>query len=293
MNISQLRFFITIAQLENVSKASDLLHVSQSSLSKNISALEKELGVELFTRNGKNILLNQAGERFLDSSKKMVGELDAIYQELNIEAGGRNNTVKIGIEGGSGKLFGCMSAFKKLYSEVSYDLSCSIETEEHPDINDFDVMVYPEINKYSKFSGYPFYKERYFLAVNSEDELSSKTSASLADLNGRDFVFLRHAHNGFEYPLEICQALAVNIGTESYSDSRLMHRQMISSGIAVGFIPESCLDMYKNDSNIRTLIIMNQKFNRRMMICFKREKHLTEMARNFRKFAIDYFKIEV
>ena len=72
MNVLQLRYFITVAQLENVTKAADLLHISQSSLSKNISALEKELSVSLFDRNGKNIALNASGERFLESCKKIV-----------------------------------------------------------------------------------------------------------------------------------------------------------------------------------------------------------------------------
>ena len=61
MNISQLRYFTTVAQLENVSKAADLLYLSQSSLSKNIAKLEEELGMPLFDRNGKKITL-QNGE---------------------------------------------------------------------------------------------------------------------------------------------------------------------------------------------------------------------------------------
>ena len=63
MNILQLRYFITIAQLENVTKASDLLHVSQSSLSKNIKTLEDELGGDLFIRKNNNtVMLSPFGE---------------------------------------------------------------------------------------------------------------------------------------------------------------------------------------------------------------------------------------
>ena len=291
MNVLQLRYFITVAQLENVTKAADLLHISQSSLSKNISALEKELSVSLFDRNGKNIALNASGERFLESCKKIVSEMDRTVNVLDQEAHGRSNTVHIGIEGGSGKLFSCMDAFKKKYSCVSYDISCVIEETEHPDINDFDLMVYPEGRKYAKFDGIPFYRERYMLAVHSESELRNKSSATLADLAGRDYVFLRYSDAGYEFPLEICKALAVPMNTVSYVDSRSMHREMIASGIAVGFIPESVMDIYKNDTKIKTLILMNKKFSRQMMICFKREKHLSEIANEFRRFTMDYFDI--
>ena len=292
MNILQLRYFTTIAQLENVTKASDLLHVSQSSLSKTISALEKELGVELFTRNGRNITLNAAGERFLESCKKIVSEMDGTVRELNEEANGRSNTVRIGIEGGSGKLFACMGAFKKQHSNVSYDISCAIEETEHPNINEYDLMVYPEGRKYAQFNGIPFYRERFLLAVHSESELRNKSSATLSDLNGRDYVFLRYGGIGYEYPREICDALAVQFNSVSYVDSRSMHREMIASGLAVGFIPESVMDIYKNDTKIRTLILMNPKFTRQMMICFRREKHLSETADAFRRFALEYFGLE-
>ena len=82
----QIRYFITIAQLENMSRAAELLHISQSSLSKNISAIEKELGTELFERNGKNISLNRAGTQFLESCRRMIAELDDSIDRINRES---------------------------------------------------------------------------------------------------------------------------------------------------------------------------------------------------------------
>ena len=55
MTITQLRFFIVAAQMENLSNAASTLYISQSSLSKNIASLENELGVRLFDRKAGNI----------------------------------------------------------------------------------------------------------------------------------------------------------------------------------------------------------------------------------------------
>ena len=63
MRIAQLRCFVTVAQLENMSQAAELLHLSQSSLSKNIATLEEELGTQLFQRKGRSLTLNPAGGR--------------------------------------------------------------------------------------------------------------------------------------------------------------------------------------------------------------------------------------
>ena len=65
MNIQNLKYFAIVAKLENVSRAAELMHTSQSSISKNIFTLEEELGTKLFDRHGKKLVLNDAGKRFL------------------------------------------------------------------------------------------------------------------------------------------------------------------------------------------------------------------------------------
>ena len=57
MDLLQLRYFCEIAKQESVSKAASILHVSQPSLSKSLSTLERDLGIKLFDRIGKSIVL--------------------------------------------------------------------------------------------------------------------------------------------------------------------------------------------------------------------------------------------
>ena len=61
MNLQQLYYFKTIAELEHYTKASQQLNISQSSLSHSITDLEKELGVSLFIRQGRNVKLTSCG----------------------------------------------------------------------------------------------------------------------------------------------------------------------------------------------------------------------------------------
>ena len=70
MNITQIRQFTTVARLESMSRAAQLLHVTQSALSKSVSQLERELGTALFDRSGKRLRLNASGERFLECCEK-------------------------------------------------------------------------------------------------------------------------------------------------------------------------------------------------------------------------------
>ena len=82
MNIQNLRYFAIVAKLENVSRAAELMHTSQSSISKNIFTLEEELGTKLFDRHGKKLVLNDAGKRFLQSCEaRPDGHIDLRRRE--------------------------------------------------------------------------------------------------------------------------------------------------------------------------------------------------------------------
>jgi len=71
MNISQLEYFLAVAHAKKFGVAAEQMYVSQSCLSKQIKALEDELGVELFVRSSSGARLTAAGEQFLDYSRKM------------------------------------------------------------------------------------------------------------------------------------------------------------------------------------------------------------------------------
>ena len=64
MELSQLKYFEIVAKHEHITRAAEELHIAQPSLSKAISRLEAELGVELFDRQGRNIKLNSFGRVF-------------------------------------------------------------------------------------------------------------------------------------------------------------------------------------------------------------------------------------
>ena len=62
MNLNQLTYFVTLAQIENYTRAAKRLDITQPSLSHAISNLEKELKVPLFERHGRNVTMTKYGE---------------------------------------------------------------------------------------------------------------------------------------------------------------------------------------------------------------------------------------
>ncbi|UWF77797.1 MULTISPECIES: LysR family transcriptional regulator [Microbacterium] len=96
MNLEQLRSFVEVAHLGHFTRAAELLHVTQPSLSRQISTLEQELGSELFHRARGNIRLTAAGEALLPRAKRMLADADAIRAEMAELAGLQRGRVRLG-----------------------------------------------------------------------------------------------------------------------------------------------------------------------------------------------------
>lgn len=90
MNLYHLRYFVTLAQLEHYSKAAEKLKITQPGLSHAMASLEEELGVKLFEKEGRNVILNKYGKMFFDDANKIISMLDgsvSSFQDIS-EGGG-------------------------------------------------------------------------------------------------------------------------------------------------------------------------------------------------------------
>ena len=78
MTLQQLRYVTVIAETGSLNKASEVLYVSQPSLTNAVKELEKELGVSLFTRTGKGVTLTADGDEFLTSARPILMQYDTL-----------------------------------------------------------------------------------------------------------------------------------------------------------------------------------------------------------------------
>ncbi len=290
MRIEQLKCFAAVAQLENVSQAAEYLHLSQSSLSKNLATLEEELGASLFERKGRKLLLNPAGARMLEFSSMVLRELGYAMDDIRLLSTGTKARLRIGTAGCCEGLAECLMAFRKACPEAEFEITGAIEKNRRLDINEYDMLIYPDEREYEKYSGYPLYKESYAAAIPAGHPLAKSPFLSPKALEKQDIVFLRDREYA-EFPFRICAALSLTFGTQCFADTREIHRQMIAAGLCVGFVPVSCAPLYRGDGKIRLIPIHDQRFSRQMMVCFRREKYLSPMAKDFRDFVLEYFSV--
>jgi DNA-binding transcriptional LysR family regulator len=96
VNLEQLRSFVTVARLGNFTRAADELHLAQPSLSRQIAALEQDLGSELFVRARGGSSLTVAGESLLPLARRMLADAESVRRELAELAGLERGRVRLG-----------------------------------------------------------------------------------------------------------------------------------------------------------------------------------------------------
>ena len=96
MDIELLRYYIKVAETLSFKEAAEALFTSQSTLSRKINSLEKEMGILLFNRTTRRVTLTEAGSLLLEDSKKLVAVFDNMMLKVNGMNGKQSGTVRIG-----------------------------------------------------------------------------------------------------------------------------------------------------------------------------------------------------
>ena len=96
MNLTQLKYFQAVCEYGNVTKAAEILHVSQPSISSSIKALEDEFGVFLFKRQYRGMSLTTEGQKLLSLSRNVIGSAD-LLTDIMMDLGRKRHTLRLGV----------------------------------------------------------------------------------------------------------------------------------------------------------------------------------------------------
>ncbi|MDO4167269.1 MAG: LysR family transcriptional regulator [Eubacteriales bacterium] len=196
MEIRVLRYFLTVVREESITKAAEVLHITQPTLSRQLSQMEKDIGVKLFHRGTRKITLTNEGMLLRRRAEEILQLVDNTERELVVQEEQIEGKITIGCgELASVQVLAeLIDAFSKKYPGVSYDIFTAtadlVKEQMDKGLVDVGLLLEPvDIAKY-EFIRLDI-KERWVVLMRPDDELAKKESVSAKDLSELPIILPR------------------------------------------------------------------------------------------------------
>ncbi len=290
MDVMHLRYFQAIAQQKNLTRAAELLHISQPALSASLSKLEKELGVQLFDRVGRHIQLNQYGKIYISYVDQALTCLDNAARE--IENCAQQSKQKLTISTVSMQFIqDILSDYMISHPEITvraYEVMLKdIESELNNSDCDFVIVASDGSDDFA--GNYQIIKrEKLYLAVNRRHRLANRGEVALSELKDEAFVSLPKGYSFREITDKLCE----KAGFQCEVLHECFHCQLldyISDGIGVAFVTEPVLEKERQRQNsvseVVFLGITDKDACRSIALQWNSEKVMSLAARGLLEFA--------
>ncbi|MFR3069126.1 MAG: LysR family transcriptional regulator [Enterocloster sp.] len=235
MELLQLRYFLTAAEFQHMTKAAEHLQIAQPALSQAIRRLETELGVPLFERKSRSIELNEAGRLLQKRLLPILSALDRIPEEIKEGQYQTTHTIHLKLLAASSLITNRIIAYRALRPDVNFQL---YQSDSH---TDYDLCVSAKRTDWAaeEFSDYMvMLEEDLYLAVPSHSPYGDKDSICLADTRDSGYICLA----GSRPIRKICNSYFSEAGFTPRiifeSDTTESVRNLIAAGLGIGFWPQ-------------------------------------------------------
>mgnify|MGYP001325781543 CR=1 FL=1 len=290
MELRQLKYAVKIAEEKNFSRAAAKLHIAQPSLSQQLSKLEKELGVRLFTRNTNAVELTHAGKLFIDKAQKVLDIVEQIHQEMDDISKMRKGKLLVGSLPitGSHILPQVLPAFKAKYPDIEIslieDTTANLEMLTATGQADISLLSLPLQDKSLEYV--KIIEEEIWLCVPQNHRLNKalindpKYRVSLQELKDESFIVLKKGQGFRQIVMDLCASagFAPKIVFESSNIDTV--QSLVAAGMGIAFVPKM---VARTEGQLIPAYLPIEGANtaRTLVIAYKKGRYLSKAAKAF------------
>lgn len=282
-SLKQLSIFIAVAEKLRMSEAAKALYVSQPTVSQTISDLESELGVELFERGHKQLVLTPHGRLLLEHARRVMEQVDLMNAAVKDAAPVRE--LRIG---------STLSIANTLLAPIGRYLA-----DKHPDIqstyfientrslenrllhSELDVALIEGQVQSSQIAKLPLVRDTLMVICYREHPFWGRSSIQPQELSSQPFI-LREQGSGtrkiFEDYLRLAKVDVRVIG-ESCSSAAII--DMVCHGLGLGVISRRCVERYTDAEIIHACAIEGMPMDRLFYICYNSRMPVRSQMQDF------------
>ena len=289
MELKQVTYFLTVAELGSFSAAADHLYISQSSLSKQIMALEKELGIELFDRSKRNIVLTEAGATFRKHAQRLNDEYKVMLANLKeYKRAPSLSIVAIPVIAQYG-ITSYIAQFQSAFPNIQLMLEEREASTILPALNDhqFDLAFvrdnYLDVEQYHVLE---VDRDKFMVTLSVKHPLATRTSISLSELANENFIMFDKGTIVHELAVDVCRQAGF-VPRIFYASLRVESiLGLVASQSGISLIMEKIFQYHKHPDVIA--IPLREIVESKIVLVYPRDKKLSIPAKNFWEFIREY-----
>lgn len=286
MEVEQLKYFIMVAQYKHFTFAAEQLCISQSALSKQIRALESELGVPLLDRCGRSIHITSAGQDFLIYAKEVVDGYNKLKQHLNLYRATTEGHISVGFIPVTGQygINSALSSFNKNHPEITIEI-IEDKVEHIVNLMDDGVIDFAFLHTThlpnNDYKVIPLVEDVMVLAVNKDHHLADRSEIDLAEIGNEHLIMperVRGLHNQAKVPLNI---QFNNVSTQTVIS-------FVTEKVGIAVLLKKAVESYKNENIV--MIPLHDPIKSTLALVFPHGKKLSPSATMLRGYLANWFK---
>lgn len=241
MRDGDYEWFITLAELQHVTAASEQLHLAQPTLTRMLARLERRLGVALFDRRGRRLALNAYGRIFYEHARRAQLELDSARRAIDDLADPAASEIRLGFLSsfGSTVVPRLIATFRRAAPRVSFTLAegAAEALGDLVESGTIDVGVVSPRPRKPTLAWRSLFRQRLGIAVPLGHRLAGVATVSMSDLADEPFVTM-HAGYGMRRLLdELCAAAQFQPRIILESTNLTTGAGLVAAGLGISLMP--------------------------------------------------------
>lgn len=291
MEWQQLEYFQTVARVQHMTQAAEILSISQPALSRSIAKLEDELGVPLFERQGRSILLNHYGQLFLKRVNRILKEFQEGKQELKALLDPGYGVVSLGFLHtlGPETIPNLIGTFRSTFPKVTFQLNQNNSSSliKQMELGEFDLCLITPPDTKLQIQWVKLWSEELFVIVPVGHPLENRESIVLDEISDDPFISVKKGNALRQITDQLFQEAEINPKIVFEGEELHTIAGLVASGFGVSLIPD-IKDL--DPSKIARIRVRWPKCERSIGIAWVEGRYLSPSVKQFKEFVINYFK---
>ncbi len=277
MTLTELRYVVAVAEERHFGRAAERCFVSQPSLSASVKNLEEELGVKLFERGKRGVLLTEAGEQIVAQSRRALEEAERVKLVARQGRDPLKGVLRLGVIHTIAPylLPDLVAALRRLAPEMPLDVEENITAslDRMLRAGELDALILALPYSGAGIETLPLFEEEFRVAAPARHALARKKSIAVEELNAGELLLLPVGHCFRDQVLDACAEFSRPPEPGRQGNSLETLRSMVASGLGVTVLPATALTARHANPLVKAIEFSAPRPARRIALAARRGFH--------------------